>query len=121
MMRQPNQDVMSSAAGDDHCVMKPILPRTPFADDLHVTTGKPLHKLDVVMRNLRRFENVPHRLGRGGRHELALLQHQKKADQLPHRRRVRMDAEWIAVTLVAAAVMFADPDSAAVICVVEMR
>ena len=57
MLCESDQNVVSSAACDDRCVMKPILPRTPFADDLHVTTGKPLHKLDVVMGNIQRFEN----------------------------------------------------------------
>src|SRR5690348_9592944 len=115
MFRKRDEDVVPPTTSDNRRVVQPILPRTPFSNNLRVTTGEPLHKLDVVMWNLRGFENLPHRFGRGRRHEFALLQHQEIAQQLPHGRRVGIVSKWISIALFTLAIMFADPDSAAVI------
>src|SRR6266511_1863175 len=111
---------MPAGSRNDGGVMAPVLPRTPFADDLNRAIRQRLDELDVVMRVVWRRKNFAHRLRSRGRNQFPLLQKQKIAEQLSDGCGMGIVAERIADALTPFAVMLADPDSASVVWVVEM-
>ena len=115
MAGERDEDVVSAGAGDDGGVVMPILPGAPFADDLNIATGEAFNELDVVRRDVGRGENFAHGLGGGGRDELVLFEPEIEAKQLADGDGVGFVADGVADALIVRAVMFADPNAAAVI------
>src|SRR5436190_22674689 len=81
MMRERDEDVMPPKSGNDGGVMPPILPRTPFSDDLDISIRQRFDELDAVMRDVRRRKNLAHGLRSCGRNQFSLLQQKKIAEQ----------------------------------------
>lgn len=58
MMGEDNQDVVPARPGHHRRVVEPILPRTPFANNPQVASGQSFHELDIVVRKVRRCEDL---------------------------------------------------------------
>src|SRR5579859_5068306 len=120
MMRERGEDIMAIGTDDDGSVMEPIFPRARFAEDLHIAAGQSLEKFIVLVRNVRRGENLPHGSGSSRGNQFALFQQKVKTEQLTDRRGVRVVADGIAEAFAALAVMFADPEAAAVVSIIKL-
>src|SRR5688500_16560457 len=112
MPGESNEDVASMRSGDDCRVVKPVLTRTPLAENLDVPSAQGLHELVVVMGNVGRGEDLPHRPGCIRRDQLSLLEQKIEPKQLSHRGRMGMVCDRVAESFRTLAVMFANPETA---------
>src|SRR6185312_366791 len=120
MMSQRCQNIVALRSGYNRRIMQPFFPGTPFAEERDTAPIQCFDEFDVVVRNFRRSEYLSHLRGGFRRNEAVLFQQQVKPKQLPDSRGVGIIADRRPDAFTGFAVMFANPEAATALRVVQM-